>query len=165
MQGWKGKGRLRLCEEREFHQGDAYGCELSETSYEPLSPCYQGSPTPLTDGPDCRTETLPCFDFPTLPEVNKAVIEEYMVRLQAQQERLNLLENPTTTPKAFEAMLEAFHKNQEVGDNIHVERLIARPSGTQHNNDGKAEVKEEELESPSSSVSPPLSTEALSIHL
>ena len=38
VKGWKGKGRLHLCEEREFHQGDAHGRELREMSYEPLSP-------------------------------------------------------------------------------------------------------------------------------
>ena len=159
----KKKRRLRLHKEHKFHQGDAHGCELHEMSYEPLFPDYRGSPTLLTNGPNCCTETPPHFDSPTLPEVDKAVVEEYMVKLRAQQEHLNLLENPTTTPKVFKATLKAFHENQEVSNNIHVKHLMARPSGTQHNDDSKAKVKEEELESPLLLVSLPSSTEALPI--
>ena len=161
VKGWKGKGRLHLREEHEFHQGGAHGRELREMSYEPLSPCYQGSPAPLTDGPDHRTETPPRIESPILPVADKAIVEEYMAKLRAQQERLNLLENPTTTPEVFEATLEAFHENREPCDDLHVKRLIARPSGTYHDDDGKAEVKKEELESPPSSVSPPSSKAAL----
>ena len=165
VKGWKGKGRLHLREEREFHQGDAHGRELREMSYEPLSPCYQGSPAPLTDGPDRRTETPPRIESPILPIADEAIVEEYMAKLRAQQERLDLLENPTTTPEVFEATLEAFHENREPGDDIHVEHLIAGPSGTYHDDDGKAKVKEEELESPPSSVSLLSSVEALPIHI
>ena len=72
--------------------------------------------------------------------------------MQEQQECLVLLNDPATNPKVFKNGLEAFHKNQEVDNDIHVECLIAGPSGTQHSNDGRAKVKEEELESSLSSV-------------
>ena len=111
VKGWKGKGKLHLRKEREFHQGDAHGRELREMSYEPLSPRYQGSPTPLTDGPDRHTETPSRIESLILPEANEAIVEEYMAKLRAQWEQLDLLENPTTKPEVFEATLEAFHEN------------------------------------------------------
>ena len=88
VSGWKGKGKLHLREEREFHQGDAHGRELREMSYEPLSPRYQGSPAPPTDGPDRRTETPPRIESPILPVADEAIVEEYMAKLRAQQEQI-----------------------------------------------------------------------------
>ena len=137
---WKGKGKLTLCETREM-------------TYEPMSPHYQGSPPPLTDGPDCQMATPSHIESPVLCEVDEDMVAAYMAKMEAQRECLALLEDPATLPKVFEETIAAYHANREQGDNVHIEQLIAGPSGTTHSEDG-ANVAEE-VETSLESVSPP----------
>lgn len=87
IKNWKGKGKLMFWEGHEFRK----------ISYKPNSPHYQGSPAPLTDGPDHHTATLPIIESPQLPIADKAIVKEYIKKMQAQQERLALLNNPVIT--------------------------------------------------------------------
>ena|SRR6266545_1241500 len=59
---WKGKRRVIIQEGHKF-------CKFS---YEPMSPHYQGSPVPATEGPDQYTPTFtPQPEEPQIIEVNE----------------------------------------------------------------------------------------------